>query len=365
MTSILFETHHLYYLPNFSPIIQELKSREGYEIFASIPQTMPKRERNLFYEECAHLEVPVITGRKEQDRIDQIKQKKYDIIIVGNVGQLNEITTDDTLAVMVYHGIGLKQSYYRDNDDRINLRAVESEERFKELQASGHQNLALTGFTKLDPLFNQNDEENSELQGNMNLDPHKKTILYAPSFYPSSIEKLFPEFEFLSLEYNIVIKLHHFSWHQKRYQYQSQMALDLAERNQNIHLLPGDIFDIIPYFQFADILVSDISSTLFEFLPLNKPIIQANCFTLRLKHKIFSDRFWKKLDVDRIQNIDFTYLISNPAELAGRIQFAMDYPDEMSTRRQEAHSQFLYKPDGKASSRLVDAIEDKLTLIIP
>ena len=54
---------------------------------------------------------------------------------------------------MVYHGIGLKQSYYKDTSSRINIRAVESAARFDELKNDGHQNLLLTGYTKLDRLF--------------------------------------------------------------------------------------------------------------------------------------------------------------------------------------------------------------------
>ncbi len=51
---------------------------------------------------------------------------------------------------MVYHGIGLKQSYYNDSNDRINLRAIESLDRFTELKNKGHKNIILTGFTKLE-----------------------------------------------------------------------------------------------------------------------------------------------------------------------------------------------------------------------
>ena len=50
-------------------------------------------------------------------------------MIVGNVGQLTKIVSESTIAVMVYHGIGLKQSYYNDIDSRIDIRAVESESR--------------------------------------------------------------------------------------------------------------------------------------------------------------------------------------------------------------------------------------------
>ena len=362
MTSVLFETHHLYYLSNFLPVIHEMKKREKFEIFASIPMKMPREERQIFYHACSGIDIPIIKTENETERIVQIKKEKFDVILIGNVGQVNYLTSEKTIAVMVYHGIGLKQSYYRDMDDRINIRSVESQDRFDELQAKGHQNLVLTGFTKLDPLFDLDDDEILKLKRELNLDPNKKTILYAPSFYPSSLEKLFPEFELLSINHNVIIKLHNFSWHQNRYRYQSKLAEALDEKCKNIHLLKRDVYNIIPYYRLADILVSDISSTLFEFLPLNKPIIQANFFSLRLKHRIFPQRFWKKLDVERMQNIDFAYLISDPSELSIRIQFALDYPEEMASLREDAHDQYLYKPDGKASSRLVAAIEEKLQI---
>ena len=360
MTSILFETHHLYYLPNFTPVIQELKKRGKFNISASIPQKMPKDEQKIFYDACSNLGIPVIKALNEEDRIEKIQEENFDVILVGNVGQLNYLTSKKTITVMVYHGIGLKQSYYRDMDDRINIRSVESQDRFDELKVKGHKNLVLTGFTKLDPLIDLDSEEVSRLRQDLGLDLAKKTILYAPSFYPSSIELLFPEFELLSINHNIIIKLHNFSWLQSRYRYQSKMAEAVDAMCENVHLLKKEIFDIIPYYHLADILVSDISSTLFEFLPLNKPIIQANCYSLRLKHRVFSRRFWKKLDVKRMQNIDFTYPISDPSELSIRVQFALDYPEEMASLRKDAHDLYLFNPDGKASSRLVDAIEGKL-----
>ncbi len=360
MTSVLFETHHLYYLPNFTPVIQELKKRGGFNISASIPLYMREDEQEIFFNACSNLSISILRALNEEDRIEKIQKENFDVIVVGNVGQLKHLVSKKTIAIMVYHGIGLKQSYYNDMDERINIRTVESQDRFDELKKNGHKNLILTGFTKLDPLIDLPSKEISRLGQDLNLNPDKKTILYAPSFYPSSIELLLPEFELLSINHNIIIKLHNFSWLQSRYQYQSQMAEEIDTRCENIHLLKKEIFDIIPYYYLADILVSDISSTLFEFLPLNRPIIQANCYTLRLKHRLFSRRFWKKLDVKRMQNIDFTYQISDPSELSIRVQFALDYPEEMTFLRKNAHDFFLFNQDGKASSRLVDAIEEKL-----
>ena len=54
---------------------------------------------------------------------------------------------------MVYHGIGLKQTYYRDITDRIDIRVVESKERYDILQKQGQKNLVLTGYSKCDPLI--------------------------------------------------------------------------------------------------------------------------------------------------------------------------------------------------------------------
>ncbi len=66
MTSVLFETHLLYYLPNFSHIIRELMNRGGFNISASIPQVMPKDERKIFYEACSKLGVSIIKAQNEE-----------------------------------------------------------------------------------------------------------------------------------------------------------------------------------------------------------------------------------------------------------------------------------------------------------
>ena len=159
MKKILFETHHLYYLPNFIPIIEALRSRGGYDIYVSMPQYMQERERKLCYGACSSMEIQVINADLEATRIEEIKSANFDVIVVGNVGQLRKIVSESTIAVMVYHGIGLKQSYYNDIDQRIDIRAVESEARYNKLKDQGHQNLALTGYTKLDPFFSYNDQE--------------------------------------------------------------------------------------------------------------------------------------------------------------------------------------------------------------
>ena len=336
-----------------------MKNRGGYEIYASIPLTMPLEERDIFSDVCKENEISTITAINETTRVKKLKGRKFQIIIVGNVGTIEQIADPSALVIMVYHGIGLKQTYYRDITDRIDIRVVESKERYDILQKQGQKNLVLTGYTKCDPLI-EYDNSQADILDKLGLDPTKKTVLYAPSFYPSSIEKIGPELAQFSNEFNLIIKLHNFSWFQKRYQYQSVLIRTVTDNLKNSFLAQPSDIDVIPYMLASDLLISDISSTIFEFLPLDRPIIMAECFSIRLKHRIFKRRFKRKLDLDRFDAIDFVYRINEPAQLNGLVYHAIEYPDEMSKVRVDAGERYLYKTDGKASIRLLDAIEEDL-----
>ena len=362
MIKTLFETHHLYYLPNFLPIVDEFKARGGYDIYFSMPQYINKNERNLFNQICEELGIKTIHADNEELRIKKLLKADFRIILVANIGQINKIASNKALTVMVYHGIGLKQSYYNDIDDRIDIRSVESESRYEKLLIQSDSiDLALTGFTKLDPLYTLQKKTSKTIKKNIGIENKLPTILYAPTFYPTSFENIIHELEFISNEYNIIFKLHNFSWFQKRYIHQSQIAQKLSINNDNIHLLDSSDYNIIPYFLIADVLISDLSSTIFEYLPLNRPIIQLECLKLRLRHRIFNRRFKRKLDLERMQELDFVYKVEFPSELYRNVAFAVDHPEEMSDLRQAAHDYYLYKNDGKSSFRLINEIEKKLS----
>ena len=312
-----------------------MKNRGGYEIYATIPLTMPLEERDIFSDVCKENEISTITAINETTRVKKLKERKFQIIIVGNVGKIEQISDPNTLAIMVYHGIGLKQTYYRDISDRIDIRVVESKERYDILQKQGQKNLVLTGYSKCDPLI-EYDNSQADILDKLGLDPTKKTVLYAPSFYPSSIEKISPELAQFSNELNLIIKLHNFSWFQKRYQYQSVLIRTVTDNLKNSFLAQPFDIDVIPYMLASDLLISDISSTIFEFLPLHKPIIMAESFSIRFKHRIFKRRFKRKLDLDRFDAIDFVYRINESAQLNGLVYHAIEYPDEMSKVRVDA-----------------------------
>lgn len=360
MTSVLFESHQLYYLPHFLPIVTELRRRKGYQLAASIPKTIDSFEQKRFARELADLKIEFITGESEAARTRLLQGKGFDVIIVGNVGRLPDIAADHSLVVMVYHGIGLKQTYYRDTSPRVDLRAVECRPRLEELEQQGVTNGVLTGFTKLDFLAQDDQQARNRLVDKLGLDSRDRVVLYAPTFYPTSLDRLLPFLPRLAEQVNIIVKLHNFSWFQKRYRYQSQLAAETARRHPRIHLVPPEDYDILPYYRPADALISDLSSTLFEFLALDRPIIKADTVALRLKHRLFPWRIRKRIDHQREAGIDFAYHLDRPDQLSRTVDRALRHPDEMALERKAGVERYLYRIDGQASSRLIDAVEAAL-----
>ena len=57
MIKVLFENHHLYYLPNFIQVINEMRERDKYEIIASISNVADKEEKEIFIEACKQLNI--------------------------------------------------------------------------------------------------------------------------------------------------------------------------------------------------------------------------------------------------------------------------------------------------------------------
>ncbi|MFQ6673443.1 MAG: CDP-glycerol glycerophosphotransferase family protein, partial [Fidelibacterota bacterium] len=333
MISVLFETHHLYYLPQFEPVIRELQRRGGYEICISMPRSVDLWEQNYLAQAASELGTEYVTSRTEESRVSDLRSRDFDVVVIGNVGRLEDVVTESSLAVMVYHGIGLKWSYYRDVTPRIDIRAVESEPRFTLLRKEGAHNLALTGFTKLDPLITGLGIETDSLLGKCGLNPARKTVLYAPTFYPSSLEKLLPELPRLAQQVNVVVKLHNFSWYKERFSHQSRKARKVAAGEQNVFLVPREEFNILPYYASAHVMISDISSTLFEYLVLNRPIIQTDFYALRLKHRLFPSRLTRKLDLPRAEEVDFTHRMSDPKGVHSLVAHTLSHPHELQERR--------------------------------
>ncbi len=364
---ILFDSFHLYHLPQFDPVIDLLSKDDRFQIFHSTAAVNKKEERELCLNILAAKPGTMIYSESEQERAKMMKELDLDFFICGwSRYELDEYISEKTLAGMIYHGIGVKPSYWRDNHPRLNIRFVEGIYRMDQLRSHGvDKELVLTGFTKLDPLFSQNPSFDEKLAQSLGLDPSKKTILFAPTFYPSSLERFGMKLGEYTQNYNVILKPHMWTYFLDKFgEYnlvpQRNLAYNLAEKFSHIKLLGPEVYNITPYYKISDILLTEASSTIYEMIALEKPVIVNRFYRLKLSHKIFRYRLFKKrLSKEMNKDItNFCFEMNRARDLPQVLDTAFNENHKRLNIVREYQKKMLYKLDGKASERVRDTILD-------
>ncbi|MFQ6604078.1 MAG: CDP-glycerol glycerophosphotransferase family protein [Fidelibacterota bacterium] len=363
--SIIFDAYHIYHLPQFDPVIDLLKNDPRFEVYLTVSQDIDKLENDLAKSIISKRGVKTIFCDLEQERMETIKAMNPDWFICGwSRYEIDKYVPATTKVGMIYHGIGVKPSYWRDNHSRLDIRFVEGQYRKDQLRNKGvTTDLEITGFSKIDPLFHPDFPSREEILQQHQLDPNKKTILYAPTFYPSSFEIFGKSLAEQTKDYNLIIKLHMWVHFKKRFSDanlvpQRKLLRKLQKRYQHIHVIEPEDYSIIPYYQAADILVTDASSTIYEMMALDKPIIVCEFYKLYLSHLLLRKRLYRKrLDRDMIHELtDFCVKIARPRDLALAIEKVLNGYDPNPELRNQLKEAMLYKLDGKASERIRDSI---------
>ena len=364
---ILFDSFHLYHLPQFDPVIDLLSKDDRFQIFHSTAAVNKKEERELCLNILATKPGTMIYSESEEERAKMMKELDLDFFVCGwSRYELDEYISEKTLAGMIYHGIGVKPSYWRDNHPRLNIRFVEGIYRMDQLRSHGvDKELVLTGFTKLDPLFSQNPSFDEKLAQSLGLDPSKKTILFAPTFYPSSLERFGMKLGEYTQNYNVILKPHMWTYFLDKFgEYnlvpQRNLAYDLADKFSHIKLLGPEVYNITPYYKISDILLTEASSTIYEMIALEKPVIVNRFYRLKLSLKLFRYRLFKKrLSKEMNKDItNFCFEMNRARDLPQVLDTAFNENHKRLNIVREYQKKMLYKLDGKASERVRDTILD-------
>ncbi len=178
------------------------------------------------------------------------------------------------LKVQIFHGFaGEKKGHFRIRHyfDMYLTQGPYFTNRFLQLQKKYKDfNVIETGWPKIDIYgkeLNKYDDEKAELLKKYQA---KKIVLFAPTFSPSLTSAPFLIEEFKKLAQNksylILVKFH------------DLMAIDLIElykqlSNDFSNIVFEEERNIVKFLLMADIMVSDTSSVVYEFLMLNKPVI--------------------------------------------------------------------------------------------
>lgn len=367
--TVVFDAYHLYHLPQFDPIIELLVSDRRFRVYLTTSASNVPEERRLTHRILERLDCPVISGSDEEERARRIRALKPHAFICGwSRYALDDFVPESTLVGMIYHGIGVKPSYWRDNHPRLNLRFVEGPYRKRQLREKGIlTDLEVTGFAKLDPLFNGKITDQPSILEELGFSAEKKTILYAPTFYPSSVEPFGLQLAEATQEYNLIIKLHMWVYFLRKFggvdlRRQRRIAEQAQKRFSHVRVLPPEYYNIVPLYRAADVLITEASSTIFEMLALDKPVIQCGFQRLRVSHRFFRSRLYRKRlsrEMER-EATEFCTLLGRPEDLKQSLEISLNQALPALDKRESYKKDMLYKLDGKASERIRDLILDRV-----
>jgi CDP-glycerol glycerophosphotransferase (TagB/SpsB family) len=212
---------------------------------------------------------------------------------------------------------------------------------------------------KLDPLFWPNAPSRSAILRRLGLDPQRPTVLFAPTYKPTCIdlirERILPE----TRHYNLIIKLHHYSWRGKYAPHWHHTLYEQAvTRYPHAVLISVDDYNIVPYLHAADTLISEASSTMFDFLALNKTGIIFVLPSAPLRHHDGEPL----LDETPQNFLSGAFLhIWHPDEIAEAVAMALRHDPARQQRAQQYRDYFFFGLDGRASQRTKAIIERLLT----
>lgn len=237
--------------------------------------------------------------------------------------------------IQIFHGLaGEKKGHFRIRHyfDLYLTQGPYFTERFTELKAK-HKNfeVAQTGWPKLDGYGKQKNAYHAEKETLLKEYGTDTIVLYAPTFSPSltSAPDLLEEIKHLAIDtgFLVLIKFHDLMSDELISAYKT-----LSKNHNNILFVEEK--NIVKFLILADILISDTSSVIYEFLLLNKPAISYKTIAHHIRWENLTEKGQLKKSV--LNNLK---------------------TDSFEQQRLELNAQYHPYKDGKSAQRMIEAAE--------
>ena len=236
------------------------------------------------------------------------------------------------IKVEIFHGLGIeKPSHYKIRHffDAYFTSGSFVTQRYNQLQKK-HKYFYVkeTGWAKVDHIINF---PTQNLRQKLNLPADKKVILFAPthSNKMQSATALLPIIPKIIKDDEIwLVKFHELM--------NKEIANSFCAKNKNILLINTP--DVTPYLHAADVLISDTSSVIYEFMILDKPVIT---------YKTAS-------------RADKGINISAPEELRNALDDSLQNPKKLSANRMKHLDEINPYLDGKICRNITNSLSDIL-----
>jgi CDP-ribitol ribitolphosphotransferase / teichoic acid ribitol-phosphate polymerase len=238
--------------------------------------------------------------------------------------------------VQVFHGLaGEKKGHFRIRTyfDLYLTQGPYFTRRFEELARKFKDfKVTETGWCKLDPLYQNHPEYIQDRNELLKSKQKKNLILFAPTFSPSltcAVEAKEQVFEIADHEdIFLIIKFHDLTNKQIIEDYKH-----LASTRTNVEIIEDR--NILKYLIMSDMMISDTSSVVYEFLLLDKPVITINSKSPNIS--------WRDIPNANLLHESFKAEISK---------------DNFKDLRRNIIEEYHPYNDGKSSARMIKAVEN-------
>lgn len=356
---ILFKIGFLYHKTAFDPLIALFEKDDKYDVRLSCKE---EREKylGLF---SRSLEKQMLEKFKKEGHNVTVLESGFDVVFTGDtVTDPKELGR--TIICLVNHGSGIKNIMYRNlaRDKKTKyIIFVEGEYREKKLYEKdclGISRVFKVGMPKLDPLFKPHNFNRDNILISLGMDCKKKTVLYAPTYKPTSIYELKDALFRNTSEYNLLIKLHPYSWYGRYAPHRQHRIFErMVKKYPHTVLIPKEDYSILPYLFVADTMLTEASSTMFEFLATGKTGIIYNLDSERLRH---SDGTPILDEDNRVFLKDIFVHFSEPERIGDAIEDALTIDSVREKKKDLMKNKLFYGLDGNASFRVKKIVEKLL-----
>jgi tetratricopeptide (TPR) repeat protein len=254
--------------------------------------------------------------------------------------------------VGVRHGLVSKRTTYNGArlSDYFCITSEANRQWYLERKATPRKGFWITGYVQMDPLF-----RNDPMPIPFDIPEGRKTVLYAPTWNPELTSAAMLGRKLVELvrgardDVTLIIKPH-----PMMYKMQPDWIAawrKMAANDPHVHLVEAADADVMPYLAAAAVLVSDVSSTVFQFLARDRPIV------------LITNPLARQSPVYDPQGVEWTHRdageqVRDIAGLPYAIDRALDDPTWGAEGRARARD-YLFGglTDGRAAERIAAHIE--------
>ena len=354
-TKILFKMFYLYHKAAFDPLIKVFSADQAYEVSLSLTHEI-NRTMGTFVEKQSDKYLKQF--QKDGHRISD-ESEHFDIVVVPDT--VEESRYGKTLLCFVNHGTGIKNVLYRNlrkHQPNRYMIFVEGQYRVDKLMKSGcifNCEVYKVGLPKIDPYFQGSFYNREKILLDLGLDPAKKTVLFAPTYKPTCLFEVKDAIFKSTRDCNLIIKLHHYAWMGKFARHSQHRIFERRlKKNPHAVVIPKNYYNILPLMAATDTLVSEASSTVFDFLATGKTGVIYDLPHEQMKHT--DGEYILSTDNREFLKDAFVH-INHPDELEEGISQALNPTEKMVDAAKKDRDYYFYKLDGKTSERVKAEIE--------